>query len=73
MQKHRAGLFLFCSLGFPQDPDFHLYLAFGQSNREGFAPIEVWNPVHWIHCSGAIGSILPGGLDPGFEGKTKSR
>jgi len=24
-------------------------------------------PVHWIHRSGAIGSTLPGGLDPGFR------
>ena len=35
-----AGLLFSGSKGFSQNPDFHIYLAFGQSNMEGSAPIE---------------------------------
>lgn len=35
-----AVLFLPVSNGHSQNPDFHIYLAFGQSNMEGSAPIE---------------------------------
>ena len=30
-----SGLLLICAAGFAQSPDFHIYLAFGQSNMEG--------------------------------------
>jgi enterochelin esterase-like enzyme len=33
-------LFLTAQKGYSQDPDFHVYLSFGQSNMEGFAKIE---------------------------------
>ena len=32
--------FLFAAYAFAQDPDFHIYLCFGQSNMEGNAKIE---------------------------------
>lgn len=35
-----AGVLFSGSKGFSQNPDFHVYLAFGQSNMEGSAPIE---------------------------------
>lgn len=35
-----AGMLFPGSEGYPQNPDFHIYLAFGQSNMEGSAPIE---------------------------------
>jgi hypothetical protein len=35
-----AGLSLLGAKGFAQDPDFHIYLAFGQSNMEGNATPE---------------------------------
>jgi hypothetical protein len=35
-----AGLLFPGSKGFSQNPDFHIYLALGQSNMEGSAPIE---------------------------------
>ena len=35
-----AGFLLFGSRSFAQDPDFHIYLCFGQSNMEGFPGIE---------------------------------
>ncbi|MEO7426077.1 MAG: sialate O-acetylesterase, partial [Fibrobacteria bacterium] len=35
-----GGLFFPGSKAFSQNPDFHIYLAFGQSNMEGSAPIE---------------------------------
>ncbi|MEO6097754.1 MAG: sialate O-acetylesterase, partial [Fibrobacteria bacterium] len=35
-----AGLLFPGAKGFSQNPDFHIYLAFGQSNMEGSAPIE---------------------------------
>lgn len=35
-----TGLLFAGSKGFSQNPDFHVYLAFGQSNMEGSAPIE---------------------------------
>ena len=35
-----AGTLLFASPSFSQDPNFHIYLCFGQSNMEGSAPIE---------------------------------
>ncbi|MCG8582824.1 MAG: sialate O-acetylesterase, partial [Bacteroidales bacterium] len=34
------GVFLFVSKMYSQDPDFHIYLCFGQSNMEGSANIE---------------------------------
>jgi hypothetical protein len=40
-----AGLLGFGSQGFSQNPDFHIYLAFGQSNMEGSAPIETQDKV----------------------------
>lgn len=33
-------LFLTAQKGYSQDPNFHVYLSFGQSNMEGFAKIE---------------------------------
>ena len=35
-----AVLFLLTSKGYSQDPNFHVYLSFGQSNMEGYAKIE---------------------------------
>lgn len=35
-----AGLLLFVTVSFGQDPNFHIYLCFGQSNMEGAAAIE---------------------------------
>jgi len=43
MKKHLllfGLLILFCSTGWSQDKNFHIYLAFGQSNMEGHAPFE---------------------------------
>lgn len=36
---------MFCSEGFSQDPNFHIYLMFGQSNMEGQGPIEAQDRV----------------------------
>ena len=33
-------LFAIAQKGFSQDPNFHIYLSFGQSNMEGNAKIE---------------------------------
>jgi len=33
-------LLIWANTGFAQDPNFHIYLAFGQSNMEGAAKIE---------------------------------
>ena len=33
-------LFLIVQKGYSQDPNFHVYLSFGQSNMEGYAKIE---------------------------------
>jgi enterochelin esterase-like enzyme len=35
-----ALLFLIAQKGYSQDPNFHVYLSFGQSNMEGYAKIE---------------------------------
>jgi hypothetical protein len=35
-----AGAFAGMQAGATPDPDFHVYLAFGQSNMEGFPGIE---------------------------------
>ncbi len=35
-----AVLFLITQKGYSQDPNFHVYLSFGQSNMEGYAKIE---------------------------------
>ncbi|WP_316636005.1 sialate O-acetylesterase [uncultured Flavobacterium sp.] len=35
-----AILFFIAEKGYSQDPNFHVYLSFGQSNMEGFAKIE---------------------------------
>lgn len=34
------GLFLLTTKAFPQDPNFHIYICFGQSNMEGQGAIE---------------------------------
>ena len=35
-----AVVFLITQKGYSQDPNFHVYLSFGQSNMEGYAKIE---------------------------------
>ena len=41
MKKILVALFLFASItSVAQDPNFHIYLCFGQSNMQGSAPIE---------------------------------
>ena len=35
-----AGFLLFGTKAFSQDPDFHIYLCFGQSNMEGFPGLQ---------------------------------
>jgi enterochelin esterase-like enzyme len=35
-----AALLMLTAVSFAQDPNFHIYLCFGQSNMEGAAPIE---------------------------------
>ncbi len=38
-------MILFTSNGYAQDPNFHIYLCFGQSNMEGPANIESQNKI----------------------------
>ncbi len=40
-----AALMLFGTIAFSQDPNFHIYLCFGQSNMEGNARIEAQDTV----------------------------
>ncbi|SDY54319.1 hypothetical protein SAMN05444397_101895 [Flavobacterium aquidurense] len=40
-----AVLFLIAQKGYSQDPNFHVYLSFGQSNMEGYAKIEAQDKV----------------------------
>ncbi|WP_163399762.1 alpha/beta hydrolase-fold protein [Flavobacterium fluviatile] len=40
-----AILFSVAQKGYSQDPDFHVYLSFGQSNMEGYAKIEAQDKV----------------------------
>ncbi|WP_417940495.1 alpha/beta hydrolase-fold protein [Flavobacterium sp. RS13.1] len=40
-----AILFSIAQKGYSQDPDFHVYLSFGQSNMEGYAKIEAQDKV----------------------------
>ncbi|MFN3490454.1 MAG: sialate O-acetylesterase, partial [Emticicia sp.] len=40
------SLFLFASIAFAQDPNFHIYLCIGQSNMEGAARIEAQDTVN---------------------------
>lgn len=35
-----AGILLFSNKIFPQDPNFYIYLCFGQSNMQGAGPVE---------------------------------
>ncbi len=52
-QKMHTGMFLFIGLlllttnVFSQDPNFHIYLCFGQSNMEGQGTIEAIDMITW--------------------------
>ena len=39
------GIFLFSSISYSQDPNFHIYLCFGQSNMEGQGEIEEYDKI----------------------------
>lgn len=65
-----AFICVWSSLAFSQDPNFHIYLAFGQSNMDGAGAIEEqdklgvnarFKNMSSVNCSGrTIGQWLPG-------------